>query len=548
MKGTLGRSLPSTSKQECNACKNVQVYIEIGHKAWLRSPENQEPGKTHDWVLFVCGKDNQECNYVDKVGFRLHETFENPDRVVNEPPFEIRESGYGSFLATVIVHFKVREAPELHVASYYYDLTLPAEGQSPIGLSRCEKVTFKSVSMDFVELVLSGGGIIVSDEVADDALENQQPALPYYQENQIIPFESFLPNFPETTATKNKKSKKQNKSNNCTPTSDQIAIEKRQLEKNLFSQDIVKKSKSDSKPHKSAITSDHSKHSSESKVKKKFESSNFRSSNSPSHVSALDYSPPTVKQQSKKNKEKTASGPTGKASFQSYHKSSSVLKNSSSKRNEETPKKDNKHKSDLPSNKSFGLSTCKGSAIDKFQSSSNDESDEQTAENVQTSYKKSSLDKKKFLKKQIGSKSIATKPVSHLESAHLDSDAKESSSKSKRSSNESSASSGPVDHSIIYQSPRYSPQSDTSHFSALGDVQYVSYMGETTSGLPPQELMEIQDRIMNLKDDEEEGMIYLNIFRVFCNRKDFSEDEDIEFDLTKCDLRSINQIKRLLGM
>ncbi|KAJ2888236.1 hypothetical protein IWW38_004977, partial [Coemansia aciculifera] len=47
----------------------------------------------------------QQLPYVKKVEFILHETFENPHRVVSHPPYEVGEEGWGEFDLVIMVHF-----------------------------------------------------------------------------------------------------------------------------------------------------------------------------------------------------------------------------------------------------------------------------------------------------------------------------------------------------------------------------------------------------------------------------------------------------------
>uniref|UniRef100_A0A4W4G9E7 YEATS domain-containing protein n=1 Tax=Electrophorus electricus TaxID=8005 RepID=A0A4W4G9E7_ELEEL len=76
----------------------VQVKLELGHRAQLRKKATSE-GFTHDWMVFVRGPDNSDIqHFVDKVVFRLHESFPKPKRVCKEPPYKVEESGYAGFL------------------------------------------------------------------------------------------------------------------------------------------------------------------------------------------------------------------------------------------------------------------------------------------------------------------------------------------------------------------------------------------------------------------------------------------------------------------
>uniref|UniRef100_A0A3Q1FSD0 YEATS domain-containing protein n=1 Tax=Acanthochromis polyacanthus TaxID=80966 RepID=A0A3Q1FSD0_9TELE len=79
----------------------VQVKLELGHRAQLRKKVTSE-GFTHDWMVFVRGPETGDIqHFVEKVVFRLHESFPKPKRVCKEPPYKVEESGYAGFLMPI---------------------------------------------------------------------------------------------------------------------------------------------------------------------------------------------------------------------------------------------------------------------------------------------------------------------------------------------------------------------------------------------------------------------------------------------------------------
>lgn len=67
-----------TAKQEHVVL--LQVKLEFGHKASCRKRPTPE-GFTHDWIVFVRGQDDKDISqFVDKVVFHLHESFQKPKR------------------------------------------------------------------------------------------------------------------------------------------------------------------------------------------------------------------------------------------------------------------------------------------------------------------------------------------------------------------------------------------------------------------------------------------------------------------------------------
>lgn len=52
------------------------------------------------------GATNEDISVVvKKVVFQLHSSFNNPTRVIEEPPFEVSESGWGEFEIAMTLHF-----------------------------------------------------------------------------------------------------------------------------------------------------------------------------------------------------------------------------------------------------------------------------------------------------------------------------------------------------------------------------------------------------------------------------------------------------------
>lgn len=147
-----------------NQC-TVQVKLELGHRAQLRKKVTSE-GFTHDWMVFVRGPEGSDIqHFVDKVVFRLHESFPKPKRVCKEPQYKVEESGYAGFLMPIEVYFKNKEEPKK--VCFNYDLFLNLEGNPPVNHLRCEKLTFNNPTRDFRRKLVKAGGLIVVPEGAE---------------------------------------------------------------------------------------------------------------------------------------------------------------------------------------------------------------------------------------------------------------------------------------------------------------------------------------------------------------------------------------------
>ncbi|XP_012585291.1 PREDICTED: protein ENL isoform X2 [Condylura cristata] len=114
-------------------------------------------GFTHDWMVFVRGPEQCEIqHFVEKVVFRLHDSFPKPKRVCKEPPYKVEESGYAGFIMPIEVYFKNKEEPRK--VCFTYDLFLNLEGNPPVNHLRCEKLTFNNPTIDFRYKLLMAGG------------------------------------------------------------------------------------------------------------------------------------------------------------------------------------------------------------------------------------------------------------------------------------------------------------------------------------------------------------------------------------------------------
>lgn len=163
----------------------VQVKLELGHRAQLRKKPTTE-GFTHDWMVFVRGPEQCDIqHFVEKVVFRLHDSFPKPKRVCKEPPYKVEESGYAGFIMPIEVYFKNKEEPRK--VCFTYDLFLNLEGNPPVNHLRCEKLTFNNPTVEFRYKLLMAGGVMVMPEGAETV---SRPS-PDYPMLPTIPLSAF---------------------------------------------------------------------------------------------------------------------------------------------------------------------------------------------------------------------------------------------------------------------------------------------------------------------------------------------------------------------
>ncbi|XP_070504117.1 protein ENL [Chironomus tepperi] len=102
---------------------SIKLHFEIGHSA-ERKAKPSKHGFTHDWELFVKSpSDSIEISqFVEKVVFNLHDSFPKPKRVIKEPPYVVKESGYAGFELTIDIYLRNRDDPKK--VTFPYDLDL----------------------------------------------------------------------------------------------------------------------------------------------------------------------------------------------------------------------------------------------------------------------------------------------------------------------------------------------------------------------------------------------------------------------------------------
>src|ERR1700761_2083463 len=98
--------------------RGVQIHRPFiyGTEAIPFDPENRPkdapPHHTPKWKGFVRGINNEDVAYwLRKVQFKLHDTYANSVRMIESPPFEVEETGWGEFEIAIKFYF-VPESPE----------------------------------------------------------------------------------------------------------------------------------------------------------------------------------------------------------------------------------------------------------------------------------------------------------------------------------------------------------------------------------------------------------------------------------------------------
>ncbi|KAL0923330.1 hypothetical protein M5K25_007382 [Dendrobium thyrsiflorum] len=87
--------------------KDVEISFPIVYGTisfWLGKKASEY--NSHKWTVYVRGATNEDLGVIVKrVVFQLHPSFNNPTRIVESPPFELSESGWGEFEIAITLFF-----------------------------------------------------------------------------------------------------------------------------------------------------------------------------------------------------------------------------------------------------------------------------------------------------------------------------------------------------------------------------------------------------------------------------------------------------------
>ncbi len=125
---------------------------------------------THRWTLFVRGPNDEDLSvFVSKIAFSLHESFAEPVRIIDKPPFEVTELGWGEFAAKIRIFFKDPEEQPIDLAHtiklYPESMGAPQSAQQqqalqstmkkPVMSERYDEVVFTEPTEKFKNMLLN---------------------------------------------------------------------------------------------------------------------------------------------------------------------------------------------------------------------------------------------------------------------------------------------------------------------------------------------------------------------------------------------------------
>ncbi|CAI4748844.1 CQS_1a_G0045740.mRNA.1.CDS.1 [Saccharomyces cerevisiae] len=169
------------------------IYGNTAKKMGSVKPPNAPAEHTHLWTIFVRGPQNEDISYfIKKVVFKLHDTYPNPVRSIEAPPFELTETGWGEFDINIKVYF-VEEANE-KVLNFYHRLRLhPYANPVPnsdngnvqnttdhnskdaeVSSVYFDEIVFNEPNEEFFKILMSRPGNLLPSNKTDDCVYSKQ--------------------------------------------------------------------------------------------------------------------------------------------------------------------------------------------------------------------------------------------------------------------------------------------------------------------------------------------------------------------------------------
>lgn len=122
---------------------------------------------SHKWTVYVRSATNEDLSVVVKRAvFQLHPSFNNPTRIVESPPFELSESGWGEFEIAISLFFHNDVCDKQldlyhHLKLYPEEDAGPQSTKKPVVVESYDEIVFSEPSESFFARVQNHPAVIV---------------------------------------------------------------------------------------------------------------------------------------------------------------------------------------------------------------------------------------------------------------------------------------------------------------------------------------------------------------------------------------------------
>lgn len=166
----LGKATDDSEKKISNKrIKDVEVCVPIvcGTIAFYLGRKASD-SQSHKWTVYIRGASNEDLGVVIKrVVFKLHPSFNSPTRVLESPPFELSECGWGEFEIAITLFFHSdicdRQLDLFHQLKLYpEEESGPQSTKKPVVVESYNEIVFPDPSENFLARVQNHPAVVVS--------------------------------------------------------------------------------------------------------------------------------------------------------------------------------------------------------------------------------------------------------------------------------------------------------------------------------------------------------------------------------------------------
>nr|XP_043634548.1 transcription initiation factor TFIID subunit 14b-like [Erigeron canadensis] len=148
--------------------KDLELCVPIAYGTisfWLGKKATET--QSHVWMVYVRGATNEDLGVViKKVVFQLHPSFNNARRVVESPPFELTERGWGEFEIAISIFFHDdvcdKQLDLFHHLKLYSEVEHgPLTTKKPVIVESYDEIVFPDPSEKLLARVCNHPSVIV---------------------------------------------------------------------------------------------------------------------------------------------------------------------------------------------------------------------------------------------------------------------------------------------------------------------------------------------------------------------------------------------------
>ncbi|CAI5448739.1 unnamed protein product [Caenorhabditis angaria] len=142
--------------------KTIIKPIVYGNTTTAFGYKRESDMHTHQWTVFLKPYLAEDpTKWIRKVQFKLHESYANPYRVVEKPPYEITETGWGEFEIQIRIYFI--DPNEKPITAFHYlrlfqpVFTLP-NGSQMVSAEYYDEIIFQEPTVQLYKALQAGEG------------------------------------------------------------------------------------------------------------------------------------------------------------------------------------------------------------------------------------------------------------------------------------------------------------------------------------------------------------------------------------------------------